>query len=56
MDQCAISSLRVASPVDRPLEASFDAGGLTSDGGLAWLGEGEGDLGVCAALATEVPE
>jgi hypothetical protein len=43
-------------PVALPLEASFDGGRLTSDGGLAWLGEAEAALGVCAALAAVVPE
>jgi hypothetical protein len=33
------------------LEAAFDGGRLTSDGGLPWLAEAEAQLGVCAALA-----
>ncbi len=56
MDQCATAPMRFAPPIDRPLQASFDAGGLTSDGGLVWLREAEDDVGVCAALAAEVPE
>lgn len=38
------------------LRATFDAGRLTSDGGLAWLAEADQDLGLCAALARCVPE
>lgn len=38
------------------LEAAFDAGRLTSDGGLPWLAEADGELGLCEALAAEVPE
>ncbi len=38
------------------LEATFDGGRLTSDGGLPWLSTVDGELGVCAALATHVPE
>jgi hypothetical protein len=38
------------------LEATFDAGRLTSDGGLPWLAEAEDALGICAALAACVPE
>ena len=38
------------------LSARFDAGRLTSDGGLAWLQRADRALGVCAALAAEVPE
>jgi hypothetical protein len=56
MDQCATPDIRFALPIDRPLEASFDAGRLTSDGGRAWLREAEDELAVCTALAAEVPE
>lgn len=45
-----------AVPVPLPLEARFDGGRLTSDGGLVWLGEAEATLGICAALAADVPE
>jgi hypothetical protein len=39
-----------------PLRAAFDAGRLTSDGGLVWLGEADQSLGICEALATCIPE
>src|ERR671934_1161475 len=39
-----------------PLEAAFDAGRLTSDGGLPWLAEADQALGLCAALAACIPE
>jgi hypothetical protein len=45
-----------AAPGPLPLEASFDGGRLTSDGGVPWLGEAEAALGVCAALGALVPE
>ena len=38
-----------------PLEATFDAGRLTSDGGLPWLAEADQALGLCAAVAERVP-
>jgi Transposase DDE domain group 1 len=38
------------------LRATFDAGRLTSDGGLPWLAEADQDLGLCASLARCVPE
>jgi len=38
------------------LEATFDGGRLTSDGGLPWLAEAEESLGICRALAACVPE
>jgi hypothetical protein len=34
----------------------FDGGQITSDGGVPWVAEAETALGVCAALAGEVPE
>jgi hypothetical protein len=41
-----------------PLSAttSFDAGRLTTDGGLPWLAEADQALGLCAAVAACVPE
>src|ERR671933_2671618 len=39
-----------------PLQASFDGPQLTSDGGLCWLWEADTALGLCAALAADVPE
>jgi hypothetical protein len=34
-----------------PLSAAFDAGRLTSDGGLVWLSEADQSLGICEAFA-----
>jgi hypothetical protein len=39
-----------------PLEAGFDGGRLTSDGGLPWLEQAEQALGLCAAFAAAIPE
>ncbi len=44
------------SPAGLPLEAAFDAGRLTSDGGLPWLAEADATLGLCAALAAAIPD
>src|SRR5688500_6612608 len=38
------------------LNARFDGGQVTSDGGLPWVARAEAALGVCAALAACVPE
>jgi len=35
---------------------SFDAGRLTTDGGLPWLRAADRDLGLCAAFAAGIPE
>jgi hypothetical protein len=48
--------LQFDSPAGLPLEAAFDAGRLTSDGGLPWLAEADSALGLCAALAAGIPE
>lgn len=47
---------RFATQTPLRLEAAFDGGRLTSDGGLPWLAEAEAAVGVCAALAEQVPE
>jgi DDE family transposase len=39
-----------------PLRAAFDAGRLTSDGGVPWLAEADRALGLCDALAACIPE
>ena len=56
MPQSATASVRFAGPTPLPLEAAFDGGRLTSDGGLPWVAAAEAVLGVCAALAAAVPE
>jgi hypothetical protein len=38
------------------LEAAFDGGRLTSDGGLVWLAEADSELGLCERVAEHVPE
>jgi hypothetical protein len=48
--------VRFAGSTPLPLEASFDGGRLTSDGGLPWLDEADAVLGLCGALAGVVPE
>ncbi len=45
-----------ATPTPLPLEAAFDGGRLTSDGGLPWLAEADAALGLCAAFAARIPE
>jgi hypothetical protein len=38
------------------LQAAFDGGRLTSDGGLPWLAQADTALGLCALIASYVPE
>lgn len=37
-------------------EAAFDGGRLTSDGGITWLAEADGELGLCEGLARHIPD
>ena len=39
-----------------PLQAAFDGGRLTSDGGLPWLAQADTALGLCALIAACIPE
>lgn len=56
MPQSAIPAFRFDGAASLPLEARFDGGRLTSDGGLPWLEQADATLGVCAALAAVIPE
>jgi hypothetical protein len=56
MSQSTKGAVRFETTVGLPLEAAFDAGRLTSDGGLPWLAEADGALGLCEALAACIPE
>jgi hypothetical protein len=38
------------------LEAAFDGGQITSDGGLPWLARADAEIGLCAEIAAHVPE
>lgn len=55
MSQSA-TSVAFASSLPLPVDARFDLGDLTSDGGLLWLHEADDALGLCAALAACIPE
>jgi hypothetical protein len=54
--QSATPTYTFATTTALALEAAFDGGRLTSDGGLPWLAEAEQALGICAAFAACVPE
>jgi hypothetical protein len=56
MPQSATPRFHFPVPTPLPLEASFDGGRLTSDGGLPWLAQAETRLGLCAAFAASIPE
>jgi hypothetical protein len=54
--QSATPIYEFATATALALEAAFDGGRLTSDGGLPWLAEAEAAIGICAAVAACVPE
>jgi hypothetical protein len=54
--QSATPVFRFAGSAPLPLEASFDGGRLTSDGGLPWLEQAETCLGLCATFAAAIPD
>jgi Transposase DDE domain group 1 len=56
MTHSATGRLRFQSGAGVPVQAGFDAGRLTSDGGLVWLAEADQALGLCEALAGCIPE
>ena len=56
MSESTMVPLRFDTRAGIPVEAAFDGGRLTSDGGLPWLAEADNALGLCAALASTIPE
>jgi Transposase DDE domain group 1 len=53
---CAIKKMHFETQTPLALEAPFDGGRITSDGGLVWLAELEKELGLCEKMAEHVPE
>jgi Transposase DDE domain group 1 len=56
MTDCATSGMRFETQTTLALEAAFDGGRITSDGGLVWLAEADSELGLCERIAEHVPE
>jgi hypothetical protein len=56
MDDCATQKMRFETQTALALEAAFDGGRITSDGGLLWLAEADEELGLCEAISECVPE
>jgi hypothetical protein len=56
MSDCATRSFAFGTLTGYAVSAAFDAGRLSSDGGLPWLGRADAALGLCDALAGCVPE
>ena len=56
MSDCATSRMRFETQTALALEAAFDGGRVTSDGGLLWLAETDSQLGLCEVISEHVPE
>ena len=56
MTDCATTGMRFETQTALALDAAFDGGRLTSDGGLVWLAEADEELGLCEAVSECVPE
>lgn len=56
MSQSATPVYRFSGAASLPLEARFDGGRVTSDGGLPWLEHADTALGLTATFAALVPE
>jgi hypothetical protein len=56
MQDCATYGTYFETQAALEVEAAFDGGRITSDGGLLWLAEAEEELGLCEAISGCVPE
>ena len=57
MTDCATTGMRFGTQTALALEAAFDGGRITSDGGLLlWLAEMDERFGLCEAISEHVPE
>lgn len=56
MLDCATTPTRFDTSTGLALEAAFDGGRLTSDGGLPWLAKMDVEFGLCETMAAHVPE
>jgi hypothetical protein len=56
MSDCATNEMRFETEAALTLEAAFDGGRITSDGGLLWLARVDSELGLCEAISEHVPE
>ena len=56
MQDCATTTMRFETQTNLALEAAFDGGRITSDGGLVWLSRMDSELGLCEAISECVEE
>jgi hypothetical protein len=56
VSDCATSSTTRFENFPLALEAAFDGGRITSDGGPVWLAKADQELGLCEEIAQYIPE
>lgn len=56
MSDCVTPKLRFETQTSLALEATFDGGRITSDGGLSWLARMDSELGLSETISECVPE
>jgi hypothetical protein len=56
VSDCATQPMRFETEAALALEATFDGGRITSDGGLVWLAKMDAERGLCEAISECVPE
>ena len=56
MTDCATHPMRFETEAALAVEAAFDGGRITSDGGLVWLANTDEELGLCQRISECVPE
>jgi hypothetical protein len=56
MQDCATHKMRFETETTLALEAAFDGGRITSDGGLLWLAKVDKELGLCERISECVEE
>ena len=56
MGDCATQPMCFETEAALTLEAAFDGGRITSDGGLVWLSKMDSEMGLCEAVSEHVPE
>ena len=56
MNDCVTKKMCFETEAALALEAAFDGGRITSDGGLPWLSKMDSEMGLCEAISEHVPE
>jgi hypothetical protein len=56
VSDCATQPMRFETEAALALEATFDGGRISSDGGLVWLAKMDAEMGLCEAISECVPE